>query len=322
MSRLLVVLALTFLVFAGAARAGGPSPGLLQGSTGITTPNQHYRFVTLAGPRTTTVAAIDKSTGALTRWRTFPGSWGIPLVTFDGTADGLSRDGKTLVIADWVQPADSPLRPSSSFRVYDAGSLKKRTQFTLRGDFSFDALSPDAKTLYLIQHVSQQDVFKYLVRAYDLRTNRLLPRVIADRRQQGWIMRGLPMKRLASPDGRWAYTLYSQDGGTPFVHALDAARQNAVCIGIPWSGSQEPLARAVLALDGGKLTITAGGQRVAIDTRTFALSVSDAARSGTDGFPIGLVAGLGAGALAAVTLGALALRRRSRRHADAVGLPA
>jgi hypothetical protein len=322
MPRLLVVLALSFLVFAGAARAGGPSPGLLQGSTGITTPNQHYRFVTLAGPQTTTLAAINKSTGALTRWRTFPGSWGIPLVTFDGTAEGLSRDGKTLVIADWVQPSDSPLRPSSSFRVYDAGSLKKRMQFTLRGDFSFDALSPDARTLYLIQHVSQQDVFKYLVRAYDLRTNRLLPRVIADTRQQGWIMRGLPMKRLASPNGRWVYTLYSQDGGTPFVHALDAARQNAVCIGIPWTGGQEPLARAVLALGDGKLTITAGGRRFAIDTRTFALSLPGAPGRGAGEFPTGLVAGLGAGVFAAVTLVALALRRRSRRDADAVGLPA
>jgi hypothetical protein len=321
MSRLLAVLALSLLVFAGAASAAGPSPGLLEGSTGITTPNQPYRFVALGGPRTTTLAAIDKATGGVTRWRTLTGSWGIPLVAFDGTAAGLSRDGKTLVIADWVQPANSPLRPSSTFRIYDASSLTKRGQFTLDGDFSFDALSPDARTLYLVQHVSQQDVFKYLVRAYDLRANRLLPNVIADKRQQGWVMRGLPMKRLASTDGRWVYTLYRRDGGTPFVHALDAAKQNAVCIGIPWSGSQDPLGRAVLTLEGGKLTIAAAGRRVAIDTQTFALSVPRGAGGG-GGFPTGLVAGLAAGAAAVVALAAYALRRRSRRHADAVGLPA
>jgi hypothetical protein len=319
MSRLLAAVVLSLLVFAGAAQAAGPSPGVLQGSTGITGVNTPFRFVALGGPKTTTLAALDKATGGAIRWRTLPGQWGIPMVAFDGTADGLSRDGRTLVIADWVQPSDSPLRLSSTFRVYDSKSLTKRDQFTLRGDFSFDALSPDARTLYLVQHVSQQDVFKYLVRAYDLRAHRLLPRVIADKRQQGWIMRGMPMKRLASPDGRWVYTLYGQDGGTPFVHALDAANRNAVCIGIPWTGSQEPLWRAVLALDRGKLTIAAGGRRVAIDTQTFALSLPS---RGGDGFPTALVAGLAAGAAAVVALAALGLRRRSRRRPDAVGLPA
>ena len=199
MSRLLALLAT--LVFAGAAQAAGPSPGLLQGSTGITTPGQSQRFVTLAGPSTTTLAAIDKATGGITRWRTLRGSWGIPLVAFDGTPEGLSRDGKTLVVADWNQPPNSPLRASSTFRIYDTKLLTKRFAFRLRGDWGFDALSPDASTLYLIQHVSQQDVLKYQVRAYDLRRHRLLKQVIADKTQQGWVMQGVPMKRLAAPGG-------------------------------------------------------------------------------------------------------------------------
>jgi hypothetical protein len=319
MSRLFAVLALSSLVFAGAARAAGPSPGLLQGSTGITTPNQPFRFVTLDGPRTTTLAAIDKATGGVARWRTLSGSWGIPLVSFDGTAEGLSRDGKTLVIADWVQPQDSPLRSSSTFRIYRAKTLTKRDEFTLRGDFSFDALSPDARTLYLVQHVAGQDVFKYVVRAYDLRAQRLLPQAIADKTQRGWVMRGLPAKRLASPDGRWVYTLYRQDDGTPFVHALDAVRRQAHCIGIPWQGSQDPLGRAALGLKGGKLTIAAGGRRFAIDTHTFALSLP--AREG-GGVPTGLVAGLAAGGTALLALAAFVALRRSRRRSGAVGLPA
>src|SRR5581483_2149975 len=216
MPRLAVALALPFLVFASAAGAAGPSPGVLQGSTGVTAPTTPFRFVALNGPGTTTLAAIDKTSGGVTRWRTLAGEWGIPLVTFGGTADGLSRDGRTLVVAEWTPPSTGPLRAQSTFGVYDTKALRERGRFTLRGDFSFDALSPDAGTLYLIQHVSEQDVFKYLVRAYDLRANRLLPTVVADKRQRGWVMRGLPVRRLASPDGRWVYTLYSQDGGAPF----------------------------------------------------------------------------------------------------------
>jgi hypothetical protein len=89
-----------------------------------------------------------------------------------------------------------------------------------------------------------------------------------------------------------------------------------VCIGIPWSGNQDPLGRAVLRLDRGKLAIAAGGRRVAIDTRTFALSV--AGREGSGSRPASSLAG-GAAAVAAFAL--FALRRRSR-HSDAVGLPA
>lgn len=257
------------LVLAAAANASGPSPGLLQGPAGITAPAQKYRFVTLHGSRATKLAAIDKATGKVVRSRSLRGEWGIPYVTFSGAVDGLSRDGKTLVIADWVQAKNSPFRPRSSFRIYGTNLLDLRSRFTLRGDFSFDALSPDGQTLYLIQHVGDEnDVFKYLVRAYDLRARHLLPRVIADKSQQGWIMRGLPMKRLASADGRWVYTLYRQDGGYPFVHALDAVHRSAVCIGIPWQGNQDPLGEATLALEGGKLLISAGGRQFAIDTET------------------------------------------------------
>lgn len=272
MTRLLAVPALFLVVLAGTAQAAGPSPGLLQGPAGITTPTQRYRFVTLHGPRSTKLAAIDKATGRIVRSRLLHGQWGIPLVAFDGTADGLSRDGKTLVVADWVSTGNGPFRPRSSFRIYGTNLLDLRSRFTLRGDFSFDALSPDGQTLYLIQHVGDEnDVFKYLVRAYDLRAGRLLRRAIADKRQRGWVMRGLPMKRLASADGRWVYTLYRQEGGYPFVHALDAANRSAVCIGIPWEGSQDPLGKATLVLAGGKLLISAGGRQFAIDTDTLNL---------------------------------------------------
>ena len=42
-------------------------------------------------------------------------------------------------------------------------------------------------------------------------------------------MSGIPVTRMPSMDGRWAYTLYD-NGRHSFVHALDTARRTAVCI--------------------------------------------------------------------------------------------
>ena len=241
MLRLALVLA---LVLAAAANAAGPSPGLLQGPAGITTPVQKYRFVTLHGPRATKLAAIDKATGRVVRSRSLRGEWGIPYVTLSGTVDGLSRDGKTLVIADWVQAKNSPFRPRSSFRIYGTNMLDLRSRFTLRGDFSFDALSRTRQTLYLIQHVGERE------RRVQVPRSRvrppcaaIAPQVIADKRQQGWIMRGLPMKRLASTDGRWVYTLYRQDGGYPFVHALTPSAEPRSASGSPGRATRTRSAR-------------------------------------------------------------------------------
>jgi hypothetical protein len=36
------------------------------------------------------------------------------------------------------------------------------------------------------------------------------------------------------PNGRWAYTLYANPGGFPFIHALDTVRGVAHCVGVPW----------------------------------------------------------------------------------------
>src|ERR671935_2819278 len=102
--------------------------------------------------------------------------------------------------------------------------------------------------LYLIQHVSATDLSRYVVRAYNLDADRLLPGRIADRTQKGWVMTGYAVTRTTSADSRWVYTLYRNDGGYPFVHALDTVDGKAHCIGVPWTGSQDGLAYVRLAL--------------------------------------------------------------------------
>jgi hypothetical protein len=142
-------------------------------------------------------------------------------VTLGGAAGGLSHDGATLVVAN-VEPSNA----RSTFVVLSTQPLTPQLLVDLRGSFAFDALSPDGRTLYLIEHTTP-DLSHYRVRAYDLALHRLLPNAIADKRQAGWNMSGYPVARATSADARWVYTLYRNDGGYPFVHALDSVRRTA-----------------------------------------------------------------------------------------------
>ena len=88
-----------------------------------------------------------------------------------------------------------------------ARTLLPRRVLRLRGDFSFDAISPDGKWAYLIQYTSRLDPTRYRVRVLSTRTGTLLRGDIVDPRDRGEAMRGRPITRVDSLDGRWAYTL-------------------------------------------------------------------------------------------------------------------
>src|SRR5262249_947542 len=156
------------------------------------------------------VEAVKTHGGQLSSSYTLEGSWGVPIVTFGGQTGGLSYDGQLLVLADARPPG--PLRTRSTFVLMSTTPVAPEQFINLKGDFAFDALSPDSRTLYLIQHVSANSK-SYRVRAYDLQSNRLLPWAIADKRQAGWTMSGYPVARATSSDGRWVHTLYRNDGG-------------------------------------------------------------------------------------------------------------
>jgi len=195
------------------------------------------------------------------------GKWGLPRVTLNNGVGGLSADGRTLVVSQDFDATGS-LQARSSFLVLATKPLRVKQTVRLNGDFGFDTLSPHGRMLYLIQHVSAEDLFQYRVRAYDLRAGKLLKRVIADRRQRDWNMNGYPVARAESPGGRWVYTLYSSPNNYPFVHALDTVKRTAVCIGIPWdwTANQQEINSAALTVQGGKLAI---GDLFLLDRTTF-----------------------------------------------------
>jgi hypothetical protein len=268
MTRFLLVLAAA-LVAAPAALADGIAPFATQGGPGVLAPDGSTRIVALAHGAGTKVVRRDADGGVIST--VLPGAWGVPVSTYANTGEGVSADGKTLVLADVVH---SWPHVRSSFLFLDPRTLAVRDRVTLHGDFAYDALSPDARRLYLIQHIDDNDTTRYVVRAVDTRTLRLLPGRIADRTQRGWVMEGYPLNRVTSKDGRWVYTLYGNPKNVPFVHALDTVRGVAHCVGLPLrSGDQTNL---VLALrDGGRTLAVhwlSGRPWYTVDTATWRLT--------------------------------------------------
>jgi hypothetical protein len=229
-TRLLILALLTTLVFVpSSARADGLP--VLDGAVswyGVTTPPvDDVRYMTVPAGKGTVLAKVETTSGEILRSRFIPSRWSVPLVAYDGSSTGLSADGRTLVL---IEPRRSFPRADTTFAVVATRGLKTRDGFTLQGDFSVDALSPDGRWLYLVEYLSPVDPTRYLVRLYDLERRRLLPDPIIDPREVGNVMRGTPVTRASSPEGRFAYTLYDGAGEHPFIHALDTVEKSARCI--------------------------------------------------------------------------------------------
>ena len=298
---------LAALAAAPAAAADGPMPFAQQGGPGVLAPaadgkSGPLRIVVLpanAG-RDTIIEQIQAKDGQVRMYTDILGAYGIPSITWGAGGDSLSQDGRTLVLG--TASAQAP----SGFLVYDTKTLRMKDSVSLPGAFSFDALSPDASRMYLVQHLNAKygDYAHYIVRAYDLRTHALLPGRIADHAQKSWVMDGFPVSRATSPGGRWVYTLYQSGGnGYPFVHALDTVRGVAHCIGLPMTGG---LWNLKLSLHGSRLAVhwLSGRPWKNVNTTTWAVTPAH-----KGGFPWWTLA-----FLAVLPLGYLA--RRRRRQAD------
>ena len=302
----------------GAAGDGLPVLGIDVGGAGVASQSGAIRYVTMPAGPNTIVARADTSTGSILASRLIRGRFTIPAVAYDGSASGLSADGRTLVL---IQPRLGFPRAQTPLLVIETQQLRPRKLVRLHGDFSFDAISLRGRLLYLIQYTTPTDPNQYLVRAYDLDRDRLLPKPIRDpleRRTMG----GRPLTRATSANGHWAYTLYDGAGKAPFVHALQLTTGKAHCIDLDILRGTD-LSRLHLRLgQAGNTLILADDQIPAaiIDLQTFRASLPDApspptGQSTTDSgaqFPWAW-AGL-AGAVAAVAIGAWLARRKQGKE--------
>ena len=310
--------ALVVVVVPAAARADGlPVLGVDAGSTGVAAGSGGPRYVTIPAGGRTIVERVAQHGGQVLAWRSLRGTFTIPAVAYDGSAGGLSADGATLVL---IEPRTSFPRGSTKLLVLGTdGGMKPRRVAKLQGDFSVDAVSPDGSWLYLIHYVSPNDPTRYLVQAYDLRVGRLLAKPIIDPAEPGDKMRGNPLSRTTSSDGRWAYTLYDGAGATPFVHALDTVGRSAHCIDLDGMASGTDLWRLRLAIDGdGKHLVVRKGSvpMLLIDLRTLrvARAASAVANSTDRNFPVSLLLAAGGVGLVAAASGVVWARRRGRQR--------
>jgi hypothetical protein len=216
---------------------------------------------------TTTLNAYDARSGALARQIQVTGAWS----WLDG---GTSPSGRWLVLTQAAHGSAAPASPRN-FLVVDTTS-SKQYPVGLKGNFSFDALSNDGQSLYLIETLVGS---AYQVRLYHVFSRTLEPGAVVIKGPELEAMNGYKITAVAEPDGHMLYSLYGRsDGRPPFVHALDLDHQFAFCIDLPELAAQRlnyPDAASsgwALSLDANRHLLYASssrGQVVAIDTNQF-----------------------------------------------------
>jgi len=345
-----VLLVALLALWTGAAASGAAAKGLAGSVQGATVPELPYRYVSIAPnspyqasaarrpPGFTVVGRIEKRGGRLGRWWYLPGRYSIPTAAFDDTAGGLSADGGTLVLSRFsyrYPPRSTGLAIVHTERHPGRVRGTRRIRQTidelrLPGSYSFDAISPDGSTVYLIEHLSKVYEGAYQVRALRVGSGKLVPEPIVDPAEPMERMEGIPISRVYSPDGRWAYTLYTshQKGRyelahEPFIHALDTVSGRAVCVDLPQLEGRPNrfLLRLRVAKEGGELEVYSRAVvrsrppspvLLRVDTRTF--EVGNPAPVATASSGIGapwLPIGVGAAVLAAAMVWILARREKS-----------
>jgi len=169
------------------------------------------------------LSALDPASGRTLGQISIAAGFQLPSLGFTGPSAGLSPNGQWLVLT----------RQSGSVSRFLVGSSSLSQAFTtvqLQGDFSFDAISNDGQSMYLIQKMG--DPNHYQVRLYDLGTQSLAVQPVADKREPREPMNGIRGDSVADPTGKYVFTVYARDNG-PFIHALPLGQPVAWCLDLP-----------------------------------------------------------------------------------------
>jgi hypothetical protein len=316
-----VALMLGLLVPPGALAAGGPAPAL-QGAR-IAVAGSPYAYVALAAGANTVVKQLNPGLRQAASELRVPGRYGAPGVDSSGDTTGLSADGHTLILAELL---GNNVPRTTHLLALDAPRLAVRAKLALPGYWTVDAISPDGRWLYLI-HYPSSDISRYEVRAYDLRTHRLLAKPVVDPHGRGEAMTGFAVARVMSAGDRWAYTLYLRPSGAPFLHALDTVGRRAVCVDLPSTVNQDIGNSPLRLVSGGAILQigTGGAPGALVDTRTLTLTAGAVHRAAAPSRPASqrrrVTSGVGDGppweliTLAITALAALVWAAAGRRKA-------
>jgi hypothetical protein len=202
--------------------------------------------------------------------RRLAGSFALPSVA--GSRGGLAPDGNKLVLEGHPAPH------ASQFAVLNARTLRVERVLSLKGSYSFDAMSPSGKTLFVLRYLSR-DHTHYAVQSLDLTDASPVARTLVEKGEPGEAMSGTALTRTTSPDGAWVYTLYEGAGEAPFVHALSTVDKYTVCIDLDALEGRRDLSSLDLRLTPATdtLAVTASGAAVAeINTASFEVTTPPA----------------------------------------------
>jgi hypothetical protein len=219
------------------ASPAGPSadPAVLTAGTDkVVDPDGHILTVRPEGAATV-VRRYGRS-GQAAGQLSLPGRWILPRVVATGPVEGLAPDGRALVLEGGTTAG------ASRFALVPSSLSQKPRTITLAGDFTFDAWSPDATILYLVEHRPPRGSGHYVVRAYDIGRTSLRDGAVVDKRNIDEDMAGHPEARAMTPGGAIVATLYLPARGAvelaheehgPFVHLLYTDQAQALCVDLP-----------------------------------------------------------------------------------------
>ena len=157
---------------------------------------------------------------------------------------GFSPNGRWLVL---VGVAGG----KSSFAIVDTSLVKLAALAEVPGPFTYDAISDDGTSLYLIERITPEAArelpgvnaaYGYRVRVYDVPAAKMSETLVVDvklaaqtdasnaeTRIDG-IMSGIYQSSVPSRDGRWNFSFYYNPSRGPFIHVLHLDSRSAFCI--------------------------------------------------------------------------------------------
>jgi hypothetical protein len=183
--------------------------------------SRYYIVTHLTG--SSKLSALDPASGQTIAQATIPAGYALPSLGFQGPTAGLSPNGQWLVLTRQAGNV-------SSFLVGASSLSQPFKTIPIKGDFTFDALSNDGQSLYLIQKMG--DPNHYQVRLYDVVSQSLALQPVADKREPNEPMNGIRGDSVADPRGNYVFTVYVRNNG-PFIHALPLGQPLAWCLGLP-----------------------------------------------------------------------------------------
>lgn len=223
-----------------------------------------FRAVSQGG--STTLTAVDPSSGRETSTWSIEGNLAVKAVSDDGDSAVLSPPREFT--------RTYPKGQESTTLVMAQRYLAEPRRFELPGNYEPEAFSVDESSLFVIEYLPPLAPDRYRVRQVDLATGKVSGVLSADGDLQE-SMRGTARIQAMSPDGRRLYTLYSlaDDDSTlggAFIHVLALDEKWAHCIDLPTpvGSGNDPLVTLTVSPDSSQLYVSDArrGRLAKIDT--------------------------------------------------------